>query len=149
MEYKTAKEMLFEAQQRLQEEARQQAAEALKREIDRTRDNVQTRQDMFEEKIEKKRKHEEEMRLAEIARLEMLTKLAGRLLFLGILPKHSFCRCYLTSTNLSISLQFPLTYPGPPPPHTLPFFPRLFCHRASTILGEYPQRQGQSKSYHC
>lgn len=84
MEYKTAKEMLFEAQQRLQEEARQQASEALKREIDRTRDNVQTRQDMFEEKIEKRRKHEEEMRLAEIARLEMLTKLAGRLIFGGL-----------------------------------------------------------------
>ena len=111
--------MLFEAQQRLQEEARQQAAEALKREIDRTRDNVQTRQDMFEEKIEKKRKHEEEMRLAEIARLEMLTKLAGRLLFMGILPKHSFCRCYHTSPNLSILLQFPLNYSPLPPPFYL------------------------------
>ena len=105
--------MLLEAQHRLQEEAQRQAAEALKREIDRTRDNVQTRQDLFEEKIEKKRKHEEDMRLAEIARLEMLTKLAGWLLInlfiLLSLLTYVFpvVACYVPSIRILLLLQIP------------------------------------------
>ena len=77
-EYKSAKQLLFEAQKRVREEAQRQADEALKREVERSRDKVQARREQLVEKMDQKRQREEEMRLAEEGRLEMLNRLASQ-----------------------------------------------------------------------